>query len=129
MSYSYGDSRLFRIWASILRGDKIAFVGSNGCGKSTLIKLLLDEIDGFDGNIKRGANIELAYFDQHRMQLDLEKSVIDVVADGRREITMNGSTRHVISYLQDYLFTPDRINGPVSALSGGEKIDYYSQNY
>lgn len=122
LSYSYGDKPIVsNLSLSILRGDKIAFVGSNGCGKSTLIKLLLDEIDGFDGNIKRGANIELAYFDQHRMQLDLEKSVIDVVADGRREITMNGTTRHVISYLQDYLFTPDRINGPVSALSGGEK--------
>ena len=105
----------------ITRGEKIALIGGNGCGKSTLIKLLLGELEASKGEIFRGTNIEVAYFDQHRSTLELDKSVIDVIADGKREVTFNGGTRHVIGYLQDYLFSPDRINAPVSTLSGGEK--------
>lgn len=105
----------------IQRGDKLALIGPNGCGKSTLIKLFLEELVPVSGTVKQGLNLELAYFDQHRQALDMNKSVIDTVADGKREVTVNGHNRHVISYLQDYLFTPERINGPVSALSGGEK--------
>lgn len=106
---------------TVMRGDRLALIGPNGSGKTTLIRLLLGDLAPDTGNVKQGTNLELAYFDQHREQLDPEKSVIDVVADGKREIDVNGRTRHVISYLQDFLFTPDRANSPVKALSGGEK--------
>ncbi|MDN4504225.1 ABC transporter ATP-binding protein [Alteromonadaceae bacterium BrNp21-10] len=105
----------------VQRGDKLALIGPNGCGKSTLIKLLLEELVPQEGTIRQGTKIELAYFDQHRLQLDPDKTLIDCIADGKREITLNGRTKHVISYLQDFLFTPERANVPVSALSGGEK--------
>ncbi|WP_026843637.1 ATP-binding cassette ATPase Uup [Brumicola pallidula] len=105
----------------ITRGEKIALIGGNGCGKSTLIKLLLGELEASQGDIFRGTNIEVAYFDQHRTALDLDKSVIDVIADGKREVTINGNTRHVMGYLQDYLFSPEHVNAPVSTLSGGER--------
>ncbi|MFQ3206473.1 MAG: ATP-binding cassette subfamily F protein uup, partial [Glaciecola sp.] len=105
----------------ITRGEKIALIGGNGCGKSTLIKLLLGELEASQGDIFRGTNIEVAYFDQHRTVLDLDKSVIDVIADGKREVTINGNTRHVMGYLQDYLFSPEHVNAPVSTLSGGER--------
>ncbi len=106
---------------TVMRGDRLALIGPNGSGKTTLIRLLLGDLAPDTGNVKQGTNLELAYFDQHREQLDPEKSVIDVVADGKREIDVNGRSRHVISYLQDFLFTPDRANSPVKALSGGEK--------
>ncbi|MEP2602218.1 MAG: ATP-binding cassette domain-containing protein, partial [Paraglaciecola sp.] len=106
---------------TIMRGEKLALVGPNGCGKSTLIKLLLEELKPTSGIVKSGANIEVAYFDQHRDQLDGELRVIDCIADGKREVTLNGRTKHVMSYLQDYLFTPERVNSPVKSLSGGEK--------
>lgn len=105
----------------VMRGDKLAFVGPNGCGKSTLIKLLLGQLTPDSGSVKQGTNLEIAYFDQHREQLDPDKAVIDVVADGKREIDLNGRSRHVISYLQDFLFSPERVQSPVSSLSGGEK--------
>ena len=105
----------------VARGDKLALIGPNGCGKSTLIKLLLGDIQPQSGSVRQGVNLELAYFDQHRMALDPEKTVIDVVADGKREIDINGRSRHVISYLQDYLFTPERIQSPVKSLSGEKK--------
>lgn len=107
--------------AAVLRGDRVALIGANGTGKTSLIRLLLGEIKPDSGSVRMGTNIDVAYFDQHRDQLDPEKVVIDVVADGRREIHSNGRSRHVISYLQDFLFTPDRANSPVKALSGGEK--------
>ena len=106
---------------SILRGDKIAVVGANGCGKSTLIKLLLGDLTPQSGSVKQGVNLEVAYFDQHRSALDLNKTVIDTVGDGKRDLMVNGQPKHVISYLQDYLFSPERANVPVRALSGGEK--------
>jgi ATP-binding cassette subfamily F protein uup len=107
--------------ATILRGEKLALVGPNGCGKSTLIKLLLGDLQAVSGTVKRGANLEVAYFDQHRENLDGELRVIDAIADGKREVTVNGRTKHVMSYLQDYLFIPERVNSPVKSLSGGEK--------
>ena len=87
----------------------------------TLIKIILGELNADKGKIKRGVNLDVAYFDQHRQALDLNSSVIDAVGDGKRDLLVNGQPKHVISYLQDYLFTPDRVNAPVSSLSGGEK--------
>ncbi len=119
---NYGGQPLVQgLDLTIMRGDKVALVGPNGIGKSTLIKLLLQQVEPSSGSVKMGANLEIAYFDQHREQLDLDKPVIDVVADGKREIDISGKSRHVISYLQDFLFSPQRIQSPVSSLSGGEK--------
>ena len=106
---------------AISRGEKLALIGPNGCGKSTLIKLLLEDLHPSSGSVRSGTKIELAYFDQHRTQLDTSLKVIDAIADGKREVMINGVSKHVISYLQDYLFTPERVNVPVSSLSGGEK--------
>ena len=116
-----GNTIIDRLNLLVMRGDRIALVGPNGVGKSTLIKLLLGDYKQDSGEIKRGTNIEVAYFDQHRMALDLEATVQDNVAEGKQEITQNGKTRHVLSYLQDFLFPPARARTPVKALSGGEK--------
>ncbi len=122
VSYQYDDKPIIKnLNLLINRGDKIAFIGPNGCGKTTLIKLLLGQLEAQSGEVFIGANLEVAYFDQHRSQLPLDKKLIDVIADGKREVEVNGASRHVISYLQDYLFSPDRVNAPVSTLSGGEK--------
>jgi ATP-binding cassette subfamily F protein uup len=116
-----GETVLKDINILVMRGDRIALVGPNGVGKSTLIKTLLGEYNADSGEIKRGTNLEVAYFDQHRIQLDLNATVQDNVADGKQEIIQNGQTRHVLSYLQDFLFAPARARTPVRALSGGEK--------
>ncbi len=116
-----GETVLKDLNILVMRGDRIALVGPYGVGKSTLIKTLLGEYTADSGEIKRGTNLEVAYFDQHRIQLDLDATVQDNVADGKQEITQNGQTRHVLSYLQDFLFAPARARTPVRALSGGEK--------
>ena len=105
----------------ILRGDRIGIIGPNGAGKSTLIKLLLGELSPDSGAVRQGANIKLAYFDQHRASLDPERTVLDNVGEGRESITVNGRTKHVISYLQDFLFSPERSRTLVKSLSGGER--------
>lgn len=105
----------------IMRGDKIGLIGANGAGKSTLLSILLGNLTPESGSIKMGTKLEVAYFDQLRNQLDLDKTVIDCVAEGRESITINGSSRHVISYLSDFLFPPSRCRVPVKALSGGER--------
>ena len=103
------------------RGDKVAFVGPNGCGKSTLIKVILGDQAVDKGTVKLGTNLEVAYFDQHRSQLDPSKSVMDNVGDGKQDIVFQGRPRHILSYLQDFLFSPKQSRTPVSALSGGER--------
>lgn len=107
--------------AKILRGDKIALIGANGCGKTTLLKLLLGHMQPTTGKIHCGTKLETAYFDQYRAELDRDKTVIDNVADGKQEVTVGGRTRHALSYLQDFLFSPQRAMTPVRALSGGER--------
>ena len=105
----------------LMRGDKIGLIGANGAGKSTLLSILLGNLQPQSGSVKMGTKLEVAYFDQLRNQLDLEKTVIDNVAEGRESITINGSNRHVIGYLGDFLFPPGRCRVPVKALSGGER--------
>lgn len=105
----------------IMRGDKVGIIGPNGAGKTTLIRLLLGQIQPQSGTVKLGTKLEVAYFDQHRAVLDEEKTVQDNIADGSDIVCINGKDRHVISYLRDFLFPPDRVRQPVKALSGGER--------
>jgi ATP-binding cassette subfamily F protein uup len=105
---------------SLLKGDRVALIGPNGCGKSTLIKLLLKQIAPESGSVTHGTRLEIAYFDQLRLQLDPTKSIIDHVAEGDEFVEVGGKRRHVISWLGDFLFSPERVRTPVAALSGGE---------
>ncbi len=105
----------------VMRGDRIGLVGPNGIGKTTLLKLLFGDLEADSGVIKQGVNLEFAYFDQYRQKLDEEATVQDNVAEGKQEVMMGGRSRHVLGYLQDFLFPPARARTPVKALSGGEK--------
>ncbi len=105
----------------ISRGDRLALIGGNGTGKSTLLKLITEQYQQTTGKMRSGVNLEVAYFDQHREQLDVNMTVQDAVSDGKKEVTVNGKTRHVLGYLQDFLFSPKRARTPVRALSGGER--------
>ena len=105
----------------ILRGDKVGLIGPNGVGKSTLLHLLLGKLKPQSGSVELGTNLQIAYFDQLRDQLDESQTVRENVGEGSDSIDVNGVTKHVIGYLQDFLFTPERANTPVKALSGGEK--------
>ncbi len=106
---------------AVIRGDRIGFIGPNGAGKSTLLKIILGQLQPDDGEVRCGTNLEIAYFDQLRDQLDLEKSAVDNVSEGRDSITIGDKSRHIISYLSDFLFTGDRARTPLKALSGGER--------
>jgi ATP-binding cassette subfamily F protein uup len=105
----------------IARGDRVGIIGPNGSGKTTLLRLLVGELQPDSGEVITGTRVLVAYFDQHRARLDEAATVADSVADGAEHVTVNDGKRHVISYLQDFLFTPDRARSPVSALSGGER--------
>ena len=105
----------------IIRGDKIAIIGKNGCGKSTFLKLLLNELEPDSGKITVGTQLQISYFDQRKEQLDEQKTVIGNLLESGEYIDINGKSQHVISYLQDFLFTPDRVRMPIKALSGGER--------
>ena len=105
----------------VMRGDRIGLVGPNGAGKSTVMKLLLEQIKPEAGTIKVGTKLDVAYFDQTRSLLDLEKSVAENVGDGKDEVEVDGRSRHILGYLQDFLFEPARARTPVKSLSGGER--------
>ncbi|MFZ1873213.1 MAG: ABC transporter ATP-binding protein [Chania sp.] len=122
VNYQIGDKVLVRNFsAQVQRGDKIALVGANGCGKTTLLKLMLGQLKADSGRVHCGTKLEVAYFDQHRAELDPERTVMDNLAEGKQEVMVNGRSRHVLGYLQDFLFHPKRAMTPVKALSGGER--------
>ncbi|HLX01120.1 MAG TPA: ATP-binding cassette domain-containing protein [Trinickia sp.] len=110
-----------RFSATVMRGDKIGFVGPNGAGKTTLLKLILGELAPDAGTVKVGTNLQVAYFDQMRAQLDQEKSLADTISPGSDWVEVNGTKKHVMSYLGDFLFAPERARSPVKSLSGGER--------
>ncbi|SNY95639.1 ATP-binding cassette domain-containing protein [Halomonas sp. hl-4] len=117
----FGNDTIIRdLNLEVMRGDRIGFLGRNGAGKTTLLKILLGEIEPTEGTVQLGTNLKVAYFDQLRAGLELEKTVYDNVAQGSDRVSVGGKDRHVMSYLQDFLFTPDRVRQPVKALSGGE---------
>jgi len=105
----------------ITRNDRLALIGGNGTGKSTLIKLIMEKLAATSGKMRSGVNLDIAYFDQHREALDLNLTVQEIVGEGKQEVMVNGRSRHVLGYLQDFLFSPKRARTPVRALSGGEK--------
>lgn len=121
VSVAFEGKQVIRDFSMTLqRGDRVGLIGPNGAGKSTLLKLILGDIEPDSGSIKRGTKLEVAYFDQLRGQLDMDKTVIDNISEGRESIEINGNTRHIIGYLNDFLFSPERARTPVRALSGGE---------
>jgi len=122
VGFSYADKPVFSgVSTTILRGDKVGIIGPNGAGKTTLLKLILGQLEPDCGELRRGTNLEVAYFDQLRAELDPDKSVRDNVAEGNDVVTVNGVGKHVVGYLKDFLFPPDRTMVPVSVLSGGER--------
>ncbi len=122
VSYRYQDDPLIENFSiRIMRGDRIGLLGNNGVGKTTLLRLLLGELEPQSGVIKHGTNLKVGYFDQLRQTLELEKSVADNVGGGRTHIRLNGKDRHVVGYLKGFLFSPKRSMTPVKALSGGER--------
>ncbi|MEA3348821.1 MAG: ATP-binding cassette domain-containing protein, partial [Pseudomonadota bacterium] len=121
-SFTYGEEPVVdKLTTTILKGDKIGIIGPNGAGKTTLLKLLLGDLRPTAGTVRLGSNLEALYFDQQREQLDEEKTVFENLGDGNDTIEINGRRRHLIGYLKDFLFTPDRARSPVRILSGGER--------
>ena len=122
VAYSYGERTIVRgLTTTIIRGDKLGIIGPNGAGKTTMINLLLGRLQPQSGHMKLGANLQIAYFDQLRGGLDENASVVDNLGDGKDYVEIGGARKHVMGYLQDFLFTPDRARSPVRALSGGER--------
>ncbi|WP_346797719.1 ATP-binding cassette domain-containing protein [Halomonas sp. Bachu 37] len=121
VSHYFGEEAIIRdLSLEIQRGDRIGFLGRNGAGKTTLLKILLGQLEPTEGTVRLGTNLKVAYFDQLRAGLEPNKTVYDNVAQGSDRVSVGGKDRHVMSYLQDFLFTPERVRQPVKALSGGE---------
>ncbi len=122
VSFGYDDKPIFENFSTtILRGDKVGIIGRNGIGKSTILKVMLGELEPTSGTVKRGTNLEIAYFDQLKSQLDPELSVIDNVGEGSDRLLINGTPTHILGYLADFLFEPQRARTEVKFLSGGER--------
>lgn len=122
VSLAFAGKEVIRnLTTTVLRGDKVGIIGPNGAGKTTLLKLLLGELEPDTGQVRLGTNLQPAYFDQQRAQLDPEKSLFDNLGDGREFVEVGGRQRHLIGYLRDFLFPPDRVRAPVKVLSGGER--------
>ncbi|TMM42390.1 ATP-binding cassette ATPase Uup [Colwellia ponticola] len=122
VSVAFGDKVVIEnLNLLITRNDRLALIGANGTGKSTLIKLIMEKQAATSGKMRSGVNLDIAYFDQHREALDLNQTVQEIVGEGKQEVVVNGRPRHVLGYLQDFLFSPKRARTPVRALSGGEK--------
>jgi len=122
VNYSWGALPVIRDLSTvIMRGDKVGLIGPNGCGKSTLLQLLLGTLEPDSGSVRIGTKLEVAYFDQLRAGINEDMSVQDNVGGGSDNISIQGRSKHVISYLKDFLFTPERARAPVSMLSGGER--------
>ena len=122
LSFSYNDTPVVKNFSTaVMRGDRIGIIGPNGIGKTTLLKLLLGELSPQNGNVRLGTNLQILYFDQLREQLDPELTVQQNLAGEQDTVVVGGKARHVIGYLQDFLFTPDRARSPVRILSGGER--------
>ena len=122
VAFSYDSRAIVRDFSTmIMRGDRVGLIGPNGSGKTTLLRLLLGELAPVAGSVRHGTNLEVAYFDQLHAQLDETKSVRENVRDGSDTVTINGRKKHIIGYLEDFLFTPEQAAGPVARLSGGER--------
>ena len=122
ISFAYGDQPIIRNFSTtVIRGDRVGIIGPKGVGKTTLLKLMLGELVPQEGNVKSGTNLQVLYFDQLRRQLDPEKTVQQNLAGDQDTVIVGGQFRHIVGYLKDFLFTPDRIRSPVSILSGGER--------
>ncbi|MGL4511530.1 MAG: ATP-binding cassette domain-containing protein [Lacipirellulaceae bacterium] len=122
VAFRYGDKTVFEgLTTTVMRGDKVGLIGPNGAGKTTLLRVLLGELPPSEGSVRLGTNLEIAYFDQLRGQLDDEATPERVIADGYDTVQIGAQTRHALGYLKDFLFTPDRARTPVGSLSGGER--------
>ena len=119
---SFGANPIVRdLSLRVMRGDRVGLIGPNGSGKTTLLRLIMGELEPDAGEVRQGSNVQIAYYDQQREQLDPDRTVVDTVGDGRDTVTVNGRTQHVHGYLRNFLFAPERAASPVRALSGGER--------
>jgi len=122
VSFSYDGQPVVKdLTTTVMRGDRIGIIGPNGAGKTTLIRLLLGELEPDEGTVETGTNLQVAYFDQQRAQLDESKTAADNVSGGREHVEINGKSKHIMGYMQDFLFSPERARAPITRLSGGER--------